>query len=907
MIKKICSVILTVCMMISSLGVVSVSAYSDVESEKQNQAVELIAGLGIMSPDSADSFGSKTLVRRGEFALYALKLMGYEVETHATGNDGYFSDTDTSTPEGAAVEMLVNMGAIPKEGAEYNPNEEVTYSEAVRILLNLMNYGEMAASYGGYPSGYIAVASTNDLHKNIYKSTNGVLTKTETAVLLYNALFVYPMEYDNDKYTKSDETLMEQVHDIYETEGLVTGYGDTYLGADKSIGDNVVAIDGVTYSCSATSIKDYVGYYVKAYYTDVRGEGTKIVSFTLKSDKNTAIKVSAEDLYVSGDQVEYDVDGRNKSMKLASQPQVIYNGRFYPKSNTTYTNMESLFAKVHEGEITFLANDGSDKANVIIIHEQKHLLVERVDKRNGRIYVKNGSGDQNAILNNVITIDPDDVDITVYIDGKAASFDDIKENDAITLEQTLDNEEAVLYISRKTISGTISSVNNEDNTVVIDNTEYDTSAYYTDNLDPNTEGTFAVTTNGKILGIVTPGGGGLREYAYVLNTYYDDGEECAYIKVFTTDSAVVRYKCVEGVKVNGRKCNYLEASQQVKTSELITFRTNEDGEVTEINRPYDATSKLNYVNEVDFVKNWAKSSVRYVDGIMGMSFITDDTTIFLMPRFDTGKDSDYKIITKEELSNRSYSDVTIYDMNRQGRAGALVIVEDISDSVEMSDSLFFVSKVVSAVNAEGDTVRRITGFEDGVEKTLDFSEDSTSVTYEDGWMNYQGNEKFDTGYTCLQAGDALQYTIGNDGQVSAYRLVFNNYRTIHDDNGDLVWNDPANYFEDWSGTGSVTKQDFYDDLYIMYGDVQMRYMDYMVACGLNQSDRLGYESSSSPISIIDYYRPFNLLDASVYVYNVKEKTLELGDIEDVQKGDTIFARSYRMGQKNEIMVFTDKK
>lgn len=113
----------------------------------------------------------------------------------------------------------------------------------------------------------------------------------------------------------------------------------------------------------------------------------------------------------------------------------------------------------------------------------------------------------------------------------------------------------------------------------------------------------------------------------------------------------------------------------------------------------------------------------------------------------------------------------------------------------------------------------------------------------------------------------------------------------------------ANYYEDWSGTGSVTKQDFYDDLYIAYGDVQLRYMDYMLFLGLNEKDRKSYESGSNPIQIIDYYRPINLLNANVYTYNIYTGKLELGDMEDVQKGDSVFVRSKRMGQLNEVMVY----
>ena len=356
----------------------------------------------------------------------------------------------------------------------------------------------------------------------------------------------------------------------------------------------------------------------------------------------------------------------------------------------------------------------------------------------------------------------------------------------------------------------------------------------------------------------------------------------------------------------------------MREGDFITFSRNANGEFTKLERPYDASSRYVsvdkegnlslYVNETDFVKDWNKSSVRYVDGIMGMTFITEDTTIFSMPRFDDGDESEYKILKASDLENRTYSDVTAFDIDRQGRAGAVLIVEDVSDSVSMSSPLFFVSESTVAVNDDGEDIVRIKGFEKGEEVTLDFDDGSKSVTYEDGWMNYSGNEDFDTGYENLRVGDAIQYTLGSDGVVSAYRLVFNNEKTAYDKKGRFIDNNSANYYEDWSATGAVTKGDFSDNLYIAYGDVQMRYMDYMVVLGLNQSDRLKYASSLSPVSIMDYYRPMNLLkNAYVYVYNVNtskdSQKLEVGDMNDIERGDVCFVRSKKMGELNEIMVY----
>lgn len=903
MIKRILAVILVLCMSLSAAGAL---AYEDVEEGKKTVAVELVTGLEIMNPDSEIEFGSITLVKRGEFALYAARLAGYDV-TASSSAKGYFDDVDVSTLEGAAVELLASAGVIPKTGREFNPNDEITYVEAVRILLNCLGYEATASVNGGFPGGYIKTATECELNKNIGKMTNSVLTKADTAMLLYNALFVYPMELNQNGYKKSDKTLLEKTRNVYEITGVVTGYEKTYLG-DKELAENCVEINGEVFDAGNSSIKDYVGYSVKAYYSKANDGEQKIVAFTEKQNANTVTVINADDIEIKDSKVTYYVNNSRKTLKVSESAAVIYNGLYY----SNYDKLEDVLNNIAEGEVTFISNDSSSKANVIIVKEYKHLLVERVDGKGGRLYLKNGSPTEDTVpyLPDTITLAAYDktakayVESKVYLDGKEIRFSDIKADDAVTMEMSMDGEDAVLYVSRETVTGKITSVSADE--IGIDGVRYPISAYCVKEYASGTSGTFAITTDGKFLGLSEAKKSDGIDYAYVLDAYSEPGPNKAYVELYTSKGEVITYECASNIKVNKIKRKFNEIPDYVLKSEIITYKANKDGEVTQINRPFDASSKLNYVNETQFIKNWNKSSVRYTDGIMGMSFITEDTLIFSMPRFDRDNPSDYRILNVSDLTNRTYADVTCYDVDRQGRAGVVLIVEDFSDSVSMGNNLFFVKESSITVDEDDNIVHKIDGYENGEEKTLVFTEDTSSVTYEDGWMNYSGNEDFDTGYENLKAGDALQYSLDNDGDVNAYRLVYNNNKTICNKDGSLKDDFADSYYEDWSKTGSVTKQDFYDDLYISFGDVQSRFMDYVLLLGLNMTDRLAYESSSSPIRIIDYYRPINLLNASVYVYYINSDELELGDMEDVQKGDSVFVRSKKMGEVNEIMVYVEE-
>ncbi|MBR0470280.1 MAG: hypothetical protein IJJ55_03575 [Clostridia bacterium] len=916
MLKKLCSALLALSMLIGVFTSLNVMAYDDLSTSSQNTAASLVTALGIMEADSSADFGSKTIVTRGQFALYVTRLLKYSVSKASAGAKGSFDDVDISTEQGAAVQLLADMGAVSKGAREFNPNVGINYNEAVRMLLSALGYDIMAQNNGGYPSGYTRVASDNKLNDGLGGISTTALTKPEVAVILYNALFVYPMEDVNREYKQAKKTILEKIYNVTELTGIVTGFEKTSITGEQ-FGDNVICIGDETYDCTADDAQDYVGCHVKAYYAETNTGGTVIVALTETQNKNTITKLDTDDVdSVNGTRVEYYPDGgrSKKTLKITSNPAVIYNGRY------TSDSLADVIDSVVDGDVKFIANDGTSAASVVVVNSYKHLLVERVDTRNYRLYLRNSSGsskDKNdpTYLPDSVTTDPDDIDLEVYIGDEKVDFDKIEAGDAVTMKESADGDDVVLQISRNVVSGKITSVS--DDKMSIDSKSYDVSPFVDKAYTIGTSGTFAITTDGKILGLVEVTDKA-NNYAYVLKSYAESGPNKAWIKIFTSKGEVIEDKCVKNVLINGAKRSYNEVEDIVKEGDLITYTRNSNGEFTKLDRPYDASSRYVsvdkegnlslYVNDTDFVKDWNKSSVRYVDGIMGMTFITEDTTIFSMPRFDEGDESEYKILKASDLENRTYSDVTAFDIDRQGRAGAILIVEDVSDSVSMSAPLFFISEAVRAVNDDGEDIVRIKGFEKGEEITLDFDDGSKSVTYEDGWMNYSGNEDFDTGYENLRVGDAIQYTLGSDGVVSAYRLVYNNEKTAYDKKGRFIENNSANYYEDWSGTGAVTKGDFSDNLYIAYGDVQMRYMDYMVILGLNQADRLKYASSLSPVSIMDYYRPMNLLkNAYVYVYNVNtskdSQRLEIGDMSDIERGDVCFVRSKKMGELNEIMVY----
>ncbi|MDO5397204.1 MAG: S-layer homology domain-containing protein [bacterium] len=906
--KKIAILCLVLAMSASSF---SAMAYDDVSlADGESTSISLVDGLGIIEGTDENNFGVDEYMTRGQFALAAAKMMKFDIATGKMGNSA-FADVDIATEEGCAVNLLADTGIIASQTGKYNPTEIITYAEAARILENCLGYGQEIERNGGYPGGVIKVATDLKLASGLKMTTNTQITKKDAARLIYNTLMALPMNSSIEggyvQYEKDENIFLENLWDVYDMKGIVMGVGETTLDG-SSLTETQVSIDGEVMECGVPNMIDYLGYSVKVYYIDDADGSRKVVAVIPRSSDNRELTIQAEDLSVTGNNVRYDENGKTKSQDIADDAQVIYNGRLY--SNYQYL---SDILNISEGSVKFVSNRGKKAANVIIVNDEKHILVERVDSKNTVIYAAN-STEENAVpyLASALSLDYDLQNIYITLDGVPASFEDIQINDVLVVKECTDEGETIpddiyIDIQRNIAEGTIGALSRENGEMQINGTPYDISKYCTDGFNAGDSGSFAVTKNGKVVGIIATKTSNLK-YAYVKSASYDYDKQEAYVKLFTQDGEQKMFVVKDKAVVNGKKCEFKDITSKISEGDFISFRLNNDGYIATMNRPYDASANPDYYSETSFIKNWSKSSVRYIGGIMGRSIVTEDTTIFYVPRYDRDVDSDYRVMTIDDLTNRIYSDITCYDVDRNGRIGALLIKEDIKDTVSKGDSLFFVEKVLQGVNEDDEPIAEVHGFENGEPKTLIFTEDTDCVTYEDGWMNYSGNENFDPGYNSelpgrdLRTGDALQYEINYDGEVGAYRLIFNNYDAINTA-GELTYDDPKYYYERWSATGNVTKLDFNDNLYIGFGSIEMRYNDFAVLCALNESERSAYKNSK--VNMIDYYRPvkLNQEETYIYVYNVDSDKLEVGTMEDVQKGDTAFVRSKNMGTLNEIMVY----
>ena len=87
--------------------------------------------------------------------------------------------------------MATQQGVIngDPEGT-FRPEDPVLYEEAVKMVVAALGYTPVANQRGAYPTGYIVVASQENILKNVSGSTGNPAPRSMVAQMTFNALEV---------------------------------------------------------------------------------------------------------------------------------------------------------------------------------------------------------------------------------------------------------------------------------------------------------------------------------------------------------------------------------------------------------------------------------------------------------------------------------------------------------------------------------------------------------------------------------------------------------------------------------------------------------------------------------------------------------------------------------------------
>ena len=685
--------------MISGLMVMGSSAasYADVTSKQNEEAIEVLKTVGIMTGDENGKFNPEAKVTRNEMAVVMCNLLDYTVASYK-GTSPFTDVPEWAEPYVAAC--YTNGITRGYDAKTYGGSDTVTTGQAALMLLKALGYFQYSADFG---SDWLVETtkngSTAGLFDGVATGAKEALTRNDVAQMVLNAL-----EADLVKAEKN--------------------------GSDVHVGDVVISGGKATYDArTGTDSK-----YAKIDSTKVDGK------YTIQL---------GEDLY-DGDLVKADGaddDFGRPSVKWTYENKEI--GTYADDADAVYTatvEKQDLYDLVGSDVYNDLKNGDADFTVVVDGVAQKDVklsdyIVKNNDDDAGDKIIKKGAttevfidDDSNDVVITVINSyvaqvdgDYDKNDEELELDILDEAFVDVKDttlssDDFDYLDSYSDEDYVLITVANKeiktidlaeTVEGKVTAYTEKKN-VTVDGTKYEYSKNYTDavnedsnlSYDLNDAYTLVLDANGYV--IYTDGTAGHNDYVYVAEIAPTGGakadlEADAYFIDGTNKVVVVDNddEIEDNDEFKNKWYSYNEKSNGKYELEAITGGKNETYTVSADNQEIVENGKSSiYTDKVGGAK--ANNDTIFV--------VNDDDDVTAYTGIKNVPDITSKTanVTVAVVNDGDYADVVyIYsaDMSISGDSGDRVYLleESPNASVDKDDNKYYEYDAI--VNGEITTVK----------------------------------------------------------------------------------------------------------------------------------------------------------------------------------------------------------
>ncbi|MCI5892850.1 MAG: S-layer homology domain-containing protein [Clostridiales bacterium] len=743
----------------------------DIADTKYAEAAELLGALGIMVGDAeSGAFRPDDAILRSEMAKVAVYSIGLEDIVKSSNGTTKFPDVPSDHWATGAINVADQQGLVigDSEGT-FRPDDNVTFEEAVTIIVRALGYEPAAQDKGGYPSGYMSIASQKQLLKGIDAVSAQPAKRGDIAQLVFNAMTVNMMEQvgygSTVSYQEVDKTLLYDRLNVEKAYGQITATDETSLTGGSVAGDGKVQINDELYLKGDTNANQLLGYNVLYYARiDKTYDQKTLILVTPQSNKNNSLVLNSTDIVdVTGTEsanrtVEYwanrTTDRRTKTASIKSDATYIYNGKY----KTGITNAD---LKPTSGNLVLLDANMDNIYEIVFVNHFTNLVVDTVSDVTGRVTDK--------YLNGSIVFDSNNPDVKYSIikNGAEISIKDLREWNVISYTISDDQHLIKAYVSDASVTGTVNEISEEGYRIGESDIMYEKAASYPNEIKLLDKGTFYLDIEDKIAAVNTKATNEsaiTTNYAYLVDAAVKtDFDKTAQFKLFTKEGTTVVLDSASKMRINDK---YAQAPSDVVaeltsgggvTPQLIIYETNSSGNITGIETAKDGTA-TGAPNTAEFTKNIQRSDMVYKreSGKLGNVGVGDDTIIFDIPASAGDNTDKYTIRNKSTLSNDSSYDAIVYDLQDNYMANVIIITS--STGITNAESpITVVDYLAETQNAEMEYTDKLYGFSEGKEIEL-MAADKSVFKKSDG--------------TALKAGDIIQYKTDAKGNVDGITLLF---------------------------------------------------------------------------------------------------------------------------------------
>jgi len=474
--NKLLSFLLTLCMMLSVALPLTANAaitFSDVPStHTYYEAITNLAAEGILNGFEDGSFKPEDPVTRAQFTKIICYALGSGDLKYGAAQRVSFPDVDPNHWAIDNITTAYNSKIINGyDDGTFKPENSVLYEQAVKMAVCALGYpDERAQRSGGYPNGYIKIASDIKMLKDLVGVKTGEpLNRGSVAQLIDNMrdAEMYKEVTNPSRPGSSQQgggNLRENnAGQVLQAEGrIVSVYGTSiYYGEEPECNRKQIELelangDREFFGIEKLDISDtnaYLGRSVVVYYEhDNSADYDEATNIAFQKNKNDEITISLEDLEgMDGDDLEYYVEDEEEPVEISIDKNIciIHNGA------SIGDDFEDVIdeALVMSGHLTLVCSMDNDIADVAFIKTYETIVVGSKDTTNCKIfdYYNNSKS---------FVLDEDDRNkkITFTKDGKSSNFSGIAVNNIVSVSVSDDESLVDVQISTAKKTGTVTDI-----------------------------------------------------------------------------------------------------------------------------------------------------------------------------------------------------------------------------------------------------------------------------------------------------------------------------------------------------------------------------------------------------------------------------------------------------------------
>ena len=139
-------------------NITGLAYYNDINGTDYEKPVNVLSALGILNGYDDGTFKSDNDVTRAEFVNAVIRFLNLQDIT----NDSltYYNDVEKDYWALSVINTATGLGIIKgMDDGNFYPDDNITITDAAKIIVSALGYNVIAEQSGGYPQGYLKLAS----------------------------------------------------------------------------------------------------------------------------------------------------------------------------------------------------------------------------------------------------------------------------------------------------------------------------------------------------------------------------------------------------------------------------------------------------------------------------------------------------------------------------------------------------------------------------------------------------------------------------------------------------------------------------------------------------------------------------------------------------------------------------